>query len=142
MEITTDDRVSEHAARNLVLCLDGTNNQFGTNNTSVIRLAQTLQRGSDAQHLYYDPGVGTMPDPAALLGVTKRMSQWIALAFAIDLRRQVMQAYGYLVDNWRPGDRLFLFGFSRGAYAARVLTGILQTLGLAPRGSVNLFPYV
>jgi len=46
------------------------------------------------------------------------------------------------MDFWEPGDRVFLFGFSRGAYTARVLAGLLHALGLLPRGSYNLTPYV
>jgi uncharacterized protein (DUF2235 family) len=45
------------------------------------------------------------------------------------------------MDTWEPGDRVFLFGFSRGAYAARVLAGLLHALGLLPRGCDNLVPY-
>jgi uncharacterized protein (DUF2235 family) len=55
--------------RNLVLCFDGTNNQFGPKNTNVIRLVQLLDRLSTKQRLYYDLGVGTLPEP----GVTGKL---------------------------------------------------------------------
>jgi uncharacterized protein (DUF2235 family) len=45
------------------------------------------------------------------------------------------------MDSWEPEDRLFLFGFSRGAYTVRVLAGMIYALGLLPRGSYNLVPY-
>ena len=48
--------------------------------------------------------------------------------------------HGYLIDFWEPNDRVFLFGFSRGAYTARVLAGLLHQLGLLPRGNYNLIP--
>lgn len=48
-------------ARNLVIACDGTNNQFGTENTNVVRLVQCLDRAVDRQLIYYDPGVGTLP---------------------------------------------------------------------------------
>jgi uncharacterized protein (DUF2235 family) len=46
------------------------------------------------------------------------------------------------MDFWEPGDRVFLFGFSRGAYTVRVLAGLLHALGLIPRGGSNLVPYL
>jgi len=54
----------------------------------------------------------------------------------------VGEAYSYLMDFWEPGDRVFIFGFSRGAYTARVLAGLLYQIGLLPRGNQNLIPYV
>jgi uncharacterized protein (DUF2235 family) len=59
----------------------------------------------------------------------------------LGLSRKIIQAYTYLVDFWEPNDRVFLFGFSRGAYTARVLAGFLHQLGLLPRGNYNLTPY-
>ncbi len=128
--------------RNLVICCDGTNNQFGTNNTNVVRLVQVLDRDPTKQSLYYDPGVGTLPEPNAFTASQKWLSKVMGLAFGAGLQSKVGQAYGYLMEEWEPGDRVYLFGFSRGAYAARVLAGLLHSLGLLPRGNTNLVPYV
>jgi uncharacterized protein (DUF2235 family) len=128
--------------RNIVICCDGTNNQFGPENTNVVRLTQVLDRDPANQVLYYDPGVGTLPE----LGVLTRLGKWLSkvmgLAFGAGLTGKVEEAYAYLMDFWEPGDRVFLFGFSRGAYTARVLAGMLHSLGLLPRGNQNLVPYV
>lgn len=43
---------------------------------------------------------------------------------------QIMRAYGYLASRYRPGDRIFLFGYSRGAYAVRSLAGVIDRVGL------------
>jgi hypothetical protein len=135
--------------RNLVICCDGTNNEFGPENTNVVRLVQVLKRYPNHddpapvhQLVYYDPGVGTLPEPAALTRLGKRLSTWFELAFATDLERKVGAAYTYLMENWEAGDHVFLFGFSRGAYTVRVLAGLLHALGLLPRGSANIVPYV
>lgn len=128
--------------RNLVICCDGTNNEFGPENTNVVRLVQVLQRDTDEQHLYYDPGVGTLPEPGVWTRLGKAVSKWLGLAFGTGLTAKVEMAYAYLMENWRPGDRVFLFGFSRGAYAVRVLAGMLHALGLLPHGGNNLVPYV
>ena len=50
-------------SRNSVICFDGTNNKFGPQNTNVVRLVQSLLRDPSRQGLYYDPGVGTLPEP-------------------------------------------------------------------------------
>src|ERR1043166_315678 len=118
------------SGRNLVICCDGTNNEFGPENTNVVRLIQVLDRTPQKQRLFYDPGVGTLPNPGALTALTRRLSEYWELAFATDLLDKVGRAYNYLMDSWEPGDRVFLFGFSRGAYTVRVLAGFLHTLGL------------
>src|SRR4051794_17529517 len=127
--------------RNLVVCFDGTNNQFGPENTNVVRLVQALDRDPARQRLYYDPGVGTLPEPGAFTRVQKWLSKVYGLAFGGGLTWKVGEAYTSLMEMWEPGDRVFLFGFSRGAYTARVLAGLLHNLGLLPRGNPNLVPY-
>jgi uncharacterized protein (DUF2235 family) len=130
-------------SRNLVICCDGTNCQFGSENTNVIRLVQCLDRTQpDKQALFYDPGLGTLPEPGSLTWLGKGFSKVLGLAFGAGLSRNVCEAYTFLKDFWQPGDRVFLFGFSRGAYTVRVLAGLLHALGLLPRGNDNLVPYV
>ncbi len=129
-------------SRNHVICCDGTNNQFGSQNTSVIRLTQALDRDSARQRVYYDPGVGTLPQPGAFTRLGKRFSEILGLAFGTGLTAKVGGAYSYLMDFWEPGDRVYLFGFSRGAYTVRVLAGLLHGMGLLPRGNHQLVPYV
>ncbi|HET7461570.1 MAG TPA: DUF2235 domain-containing protein [Longimicrobium sp.] len=126
--------------RNLVICFDGTNNRFGPENTNVVRLVQVLDRDPARQRLYYDPGVGTLPRPD-LNVVDELLSRVPGLAFGIGLEENVEEAYGYLMDIWEPGDHVHIFGFSRGAYTARVLAGLLHLLGLLPRGNQNMITY-
>jgi uncharacterized protein (DUF2235 family) len=127
--------------RNLIICCDGTHNEFGSNNTNVVRLIQVLNRNPNKQRLFYDPGVGTLPEPVSWGRIKKVWFDLCDLAFAKGLPDRVQNAYGYLMDVWQPGDRVFLFGFSRGAYTVRVLAGLLHGLGLLPRGGTNLVPY-
>jgi uncharacterized protein (DUF2235 family) len=82
-----------------------------------------------------------MPEPG-MRG--KLLSAWSivrGLAFGAGLTRNVIEAYTYLMNYWERGDRVFLFGFSRGAYTVRVLAGMLHAVGLLPRGSENMVPY-
>lgn len=127
--------------RNLVLCFDGTNNEFGPENANVVRLAQSLVRSPRDQRMYYDPGVGTLPEPGAITGSAKRVSEWFGLAFGAGLMGKVERAYVYLMDFWEPGDQVFLVGFSRGAYTSRVLAAMLHALGLVPP-SLSFHPHL
>lgn len=128
-------------AKNIVLLCDGTANQFGVSNTNVVRVVQSLVRDHQEQFVYYDPGVGTLPGPGLVTRVGKFLSRVIDLAFATGLDRNVEEAYIYLMNNWEPGDKVYLFGFSRGSYTARVIAALLYHVGLLPRGSENLIPY-
>jgi uncharacterized protein (DUF2235 family) len=128
--------------RKIVICCDGTGNQFGSVNTNVVRIVQTINRDPTVQRLYYDPGVGTLPEPGVWGKLQKTCSQIAGLAFGSGMMFKVEEAYIYLMNIWEPGDQIFLFGFSRGAYTVRILAGMLHTLGLLPRGNENLVPYV
>ena len=129
-------------ARNLIVCFDGTNNQFGAHDTNVVRLVQALERFGTQQIVYYDPGVGTLPEPGLMTQIGKRTSEIFGLAFGQGLTRKIECAYAFLMHNWQPGDRVFLFGFSRGAYTARALAGLLHMFGLLAQSHENLLPYV
>ena len=127
-------------SRNLVVCLDGTRNEPETGPTNVTRLYDIAVK-DDRQLVYYDPGVGTMGARSA----TTRAGRWLTRAGGLVLghgvRENVEEAYGFLMGAYQPGDRIFIFGFSRGAYTARALTGMLRTVGLLRPGADNLVPY-
>jgi uncharacterized protein (DUF2235 family) len=127
--------------RNIIICCDGTNNQFGVCNTNVVRLVEVVARDPARQLCYYDPGVGTLPEQGTITRVGRALSRWMALAFATDINDKVATAYAHLMSVWEPGDRVFLFGFSRGAYTVRVLAAVLHALGLMPNGNTQLLPY-
>ena len=130
-----------YAGRNLVVCCDGTNNQFGKENTNVIRLVQILDRDHAKQRLYYQPGIGTFPEPDALTKWWTEFYDVLGLAFGLGVIRNIQDAYRFLMEIWELGDRIFLFGFSRGAYTVRVLAGMLHAVGLLGHGSNEMIPY-
>jgi len=129
--------------KNLVICLDGTGNQLRANrNTNVVLLYQMLDLSDPSRQVaYYDPGVGTFSSGAAWSPLAKRGSKVAGLAFGVGLRTNLGEAYAWLMRTWEPGDHVFVFGFSRGAYTARALTGMLRTVGLARAGLETLVPY-
>lgn len=127
--------------RNLVLCCDGTSNQFSRDRTSVIKLFHALVKDEATQAVYYHPGIGTR----APSGIGTKTGSWIGrtagLAFGSRIQDDVVDAYRFLMNTYRPGDQVYVFGFSRGAYTARVVSAMLHLYGLAMAGNDPLVPY-
>jgi len=116
--------------KRLILCLDGTWNtrDSGTNVYHLSNLIQEDRLGPGAdgwtQTIYYDEGVGT--------GLLDRVTGG---AFGIGLSDNVRQAYDWLVEHYDDGDEVYVFGFSRGAFTARSLVGLIAKCGLLRRGA-------
>jgi uncharacterized protein (DUF2235 family) len=128
-------------ARNIVLCLDGTSNQYAASKTNVVKLYTMLDRTRDDQLFYYQPGIGTMT-PAGFWG---RVRRWIVkqidLATALFLSTHVTDAYRFLMRTYQQGDRIYIFGFSRGAYTARAVAAMLHKVGLLTEGNDELISF-
>jgi uncharacterized protein (DUF2235 family) len=130
------------AGRTLVACCDGTSNEPGGGDgpTNVVRLFRCLTK-SDQQLVFYDPGVGTN----GVLDLWRRRSNTIkafaeqATGYGLDYH--VTEIYRFLCLNYRAGDEICLFGFSRGAYTARVVAGLVHQVGLLRPEQSNLSPY-
>jgi len=105
--------------KNLVFCSDGTG-QEPKNNTNVFRTCSALRK-TDEQVTGYDPGVGTR------FGETIR-----GKAFGRGLAMNVRDGYEFVRKHYRDGDRIYLFGFSRGAYTVRSLASFIALVGLVP----------
>ncbi len=129
-------------AKNIVICCDGTGNEFGDHNSNVVKLYNTLTVDGERQIGYYHPGVGTMGAPTAHNKMSKAWSVVMGLAFGAGLLANVGDAYRYLMNSYDFGDRVFLFGFSRGAYTTRALAGVLHMFGLLCPGNDGLIPYI
>jgi len=129
-------------AKNIVICCDGTGNEFGDNNSNVVKLYSALIIDGRQQVGYYHPGVGTMGAPTAHNKITKAWSVVMGLAFGAGLLANVGDAYRFLMNIFEDGDQVFLFGFSRGAYTARALAGVLHMFGLLCPGNEGLIPYI
>jgi uncharacterized protein (DUF2235 family) len=112
-------------SKNIVLLSDGTGNSSSKLfKTNVWRLFQALDlRNPNKQVAFYDNGVGT-----------SSFKWWAAFAgiFGIGLKRNILDIYCFCSRNYREGDRIFGFGFSRGAFTMRVVAGFITTIGLVP----------
>src|SRR6476469_9948460 len=127
--------------RNLVVCLDGTDNQFCATNTNVVRLFQALDQDPTRQLAYYDPGVGTIWEEGTLSRTYQKVQMVMGMAFGLGVTRNVGQAYAFLTRHHQVNDRIFIFGFSRGALEARALAALVHRCGLLQNHLSTLSPY-
>ncbi|KAG8944244.1 vacuolar protein sorting-associated protein 45 [Tulasnella sp. 424] len=120
--------------RTLILCFDGTADSFDDDTTNVVRLFAAFEKQRpDRQLCYYQPGIGTYLGSATtwsrkLQTLAKTADQ--AVAWYLDTH--IMGGYRFLMQHYVQGDRICMFGFSRGAYTARCLAGMLNKIGLLP----------
>lgn len=132
-------------AKNIVLLMDGTSNEIRSNRSNILRLYGTLTK-SDEQLVYYDPGVGTFGSGNTWSRLRSKTSEVWGMATGWGIDANVKEAYRFLVENYSKDengerDRIYLFGFSRGAYTARVLAGFLHAFGLMEVRNLNLLDY-
>lgn len=143
-------------SRNIVVCSDGTGNTLENTRekqaTNVVRLVESLVLDDpDRQQVFYDQGVGTVGASAPIAdapagdglvvleaplsgGIVGGVEKNLGLLFGYGLKKNVGQLYRALAEVYQPGDTLFLFGFSRGAFTVRALAGLLFRCHL-PAGS-------
>ncbi|OCH95705.1 hypothetical protein OBBRIDRAFT_787909 [Obba rivulosa] len=128
--------------RTLVLCFDGTGDQFDADNSNIIKLFSMLQKDDPSQQMvYYQAGIGTYTPPQIATPTTATIMKTLDEAIAIYLNAHVMGGYEFLMQNYQAGDKICLFGFSRGAYTARALAGMIHKIGLLPKDNHQQVPF-
>lgn len=130
--------------RRIIICCDGTWQSSATSKdniaSNVTKLARHIARtGTDShgdhrynQVVYYDSGVGT-----GSLSFFEKARQG---SLGDGLADNVIEAYNFISLNYRPGDEIFLFGFSRGAYTVRAVAGLVSDIGVLEPSDMQLFP--
>lgn len=117
--------------KRLVVCCDGTwQRLYGGALTNVALTARSVAArdgNGNAQIVYYSAGVGAQ---------LERTSLWQGMTGA-DLDENLIEAYTFINLNYEPGDEIYLFGFSRGAYTVRSLAGLLRKCGVLRRAHVD-----
>lgn len=132
--------MTEPAGRNLVVCCDGTNNEIGVLLSNVLKLYRIAEK-SERQIAYYSPGIGTIAMPDSWGKWRQKARALFEMGTGKGLDRDVLNAYCFLCRHYREGDRIFLFGFSRGAYTVRVVAGLIYLVGLLREHQVNFASY-
>lgn len=131
-------------ARNILIFSDGTGQAGGLapdeRRSNIYKLYRATRVGPDSsidpaeQVAYYDAGLGSRPPGGG--GVSnffRIIYNLLSQATGFGLTANIVDCYEMIVRLWRPGDRIFLFGFSRGAYTARCLAGVLALCGVPTR---------
>ena len=103
-------------------------NRFGSNVERISRWIVTQPGDGSLQLVLYLPGVGAQG---------YRTGALVGGAFGSGLEANLVEAYRFLALNYEPGDAIYLFGFSRGAYTARSLAGMINKLGLMKRRELD-----
>ena len=123
-----------------ILC-DGTWNRADSKTpTNVVRLAQAMRSTDDegvTQVPIYVQGVGTGEGVTAW---SRGLDRFLGGALGWGLTENIVEAYRHLVFLYEPGDEIFIFGFSRGAYTARSLGGFIRSTGIIARDDLSLIP--
>ncbi|QRV78690.1 choline transport protein [Ceratobasidium sp. AG-Ba] len=128
--------------RTLVLCFDGTSNHFSNKNTNVVKLVELLKKNDPSrQMITTQAGVGTYAPPGLMTSIGLTVAEKADEAAAWYLYQHVIDGYRYLMESYRIGDSIMIFGFSRGAFTARALAGMLHCVGLLPRHNIEQVPF-
>ncbi|WP_410615443.1 DUF2235 domain-containing protein [Amycolatopsis sp. lyj-109] len=118
-------------AKRLVICCDGTWNSLRqpapTNVGQLQKVVAPADPAGTEQRVYYHEGVGT----------GKLWDRLTGGAFGMGLSANVQDAYRFVAENYEPGDELFFFGFSRGAYTARSTVGFIRNCGVLRPGELG-----
>lgn len=127
--------------KRIAIFCDGTwNKSDAAHPTNVVRLAQAVRR-TDAsgtkQCVLYLEGVGSGVGSTAVARWFDRLLGG-ALGWGLDLN--IVEAFRSLVFLYEPGDEIFIFGFSRGAYTARSLAGFIRSTGIPDRTALGVIP--
>ncbi|KAG6827102.1 hypothetical protein H0H92_013214 [Tricholoma furcatifolium] len=132
----------KHAHRTLILCFDGTGDQFDEDNSNIVNFFSMLKKDDSKQQLvYYQAGIGTYTIPQIAKPMMAKVHKVVDSMIGIHLNAHVMSGYEFLMQNYEAGDKICVFGFSRGAYTARALAGMIHKVGLLPKCNHQQVPF-
>jgi len=121
--------------KRIIICCDGTWNKPDQENrgkrkpSNVIKMVRginPIDQGGTHQIVYYQIGVGT----------GRGSDKWLGGGTGMGLSENIIESYRFLANNYVAGDQVYLFGFSRGAYTARSIVGLIDVAGLLPKDNI------
>ncbi|KAG9121563.1 hypothetical protein FRC07_002425 [Ceratobasidium sp. 392] len=134
------------ARRTIILCFDGTSNQFSKRNTNVVKFMELLVKDDPRQmascfKVDRMTGVGTYSHPSIMSSVGCYVAGLLDQGIAWYLYQHIIDGYKFLMQTYQAGDKIVIVGFSRGAFTARALAGMLHCVGLLPKHNVEHVPF-
>ncbi|WP_199084630.1 DUF2235 domain-containing protein [Bosea sp. ASV33] len=134
------DLSAEAKPRNLVALCDGTRNHLGDDLTNIARLFRCLDRDA-TQQVFYNSGVGTIGGDMWWSQRARSVKALFEQATGYAIDRDILAIYRFICANYQDGDRIWLFGFSRGAYTVRIVAALLHMVGVLPKDQIELSGY-
>ncbi|KAL8926598.1 MAG: hypothetical protein Q9172_001726 [Xanthocarpia lactea] len=133
----------------LLCCFDGTGNEYrgDTSDTNVVKLYQKFERNAPKQFHYYQPGIGTYVagNESVNTGLWGKIKRWwtktLDLGLGTSFDHHVIAGYRFIMRYYDEHDKIFIFGFSRGAFTARFLARMISTVGLLSKGNEEMVPF-
>lgn len=133
-------------AKNIVIFSDGTGQGGGLlpdeNRSNVYKLFRASRVSPDTaidpaeQLAFYDPGLGSQAAGGGIrIGWWRRVYNILSSATGLGITQNIIDCYAAIIRVWQPGDRIYLVGFSRGAYTVRCVAGVLSLCGVPTRGA-------
>lgn len=128
-------------SKNILIFSDGTGQAGGISlderRSNIYKLFRASRVGPDSsippadQVAFYDAGLGSVPANGGIIKASIRWAHnFLSQATGFGLTTNIIDCYEAIIRLWRPGDRIYLFGFSRGAYTARCVGGVLAHCGV------------
>lgn len=133
----------EALAKNIIIFSDGTGQDGGVHAeqrmSNIYKMYRACRVSPETtidpkdQVAYYDPGLGTETTATGMIGRVRWAQKTLASVSGRGITTNIVDCYEFLINHYKPGDRIFLFGFSRGAYTVRSIANLLMLCGVPAR---------
>jgi uncharacterized protein (DUF2235 family) len=148
-EFAGGDAAGPHG-RNIVIFSDGTGQDGGVRPeqrfSNIFKMYRAARVGPDNdidpnhQVAFYDPGLGTDTSATGLTSAYRAFTKLMSSVTGRGITTNIADCYEFIINHYRPGDRIWLFGFSRGAYTARCIANVLMLCGIPTRVPEGALP--
>ena len=137
-------------SKNIAVFSDGTGQDGGVRAeqrlSNVYKLYRVCRPGPDStidpkvQIAFYDPGLGTEGSATAMSGPMRFFQKLLGSVTGRGVTTNIADCYEFIINHYEPGDRIFLIGFSRGAYTVRAVADLIRLCGIPSHGAGGPLP--
>lgn len=137
-------------SKNIVIFSDGTGQDGGVRPeqrmSNIFKMYRATRPGPDTdvdperQVVFYDPGLGTDAGATGITSIRRALGKLLSSVTGRGITTNIVDCYEFIINHYRPGDRIWLFGFSRGAYTARSVATVLRLCGVPTRAPDGPLP--
>lgn len=138
-----EENAGDTGGRNIVIFSDGTGQDGGVRPdqrmSNIYKLYRAARVSPDTaidpsrQVVFYDPGLGTDADVSGFTAMKRAVVKLLSLVTGRGITINIADCYAFIINHYRPGGRIYLFGFSRVAYTIRCVANVLRLCGVPTR---------